>query len=87
MWQTLIVGPMVLAAAVYAAWALVPAALRLRLAVRFGTWAVRPGRPVWIRRLAAVLERRARSGLGGCSDCAAAQPPPPPPSRNRPARD
>jgi hypothetical protein len=87
MWQTLIVGLIVLAAAVYAAWALVPAALRLRLAARFGAWAVRPGRPGWTRRLAAMLERRARSGLGGCSDCGAARPPPAPPSRNRPARD
>jgi len=87
MWQTLIVGLIVLAAAVYAAWALVPAALRLRLAVRFGTWARRPGRRAWVGRLAAVLERRARSGLGGCSDCGAAQPPPAPPSRSRTARD
>ena len=41
MWQAVIVGLIVLAATTYAAWALLPAALRLRLA----------------RHLAAVIEK------------------------------
>ena len=73
MWQAVVVGLIVLVATTYAAWALLPAALRLRLAQGFAGWAARPGRPDWLARAAAAGERAARARLGGCSDCSAVQ--------------
>ena len=48
MWQAVIVGLIVLAAATYAAWALLPAALRLRLARHLAATARRVGGPAWL---------------------------------------
>jgi hypothetical protein len=79
MWQAIVVGLIVLAAAVYATWAMLPAVLRLRLAQRCVAWTAPPGRPDWLRRAAAAIERAARLRLGGCSDCGAVQAAPKPP--------
>lgn len=73
MWQAVVVGLIVLVATAYAAWALLPAALRLRLAQGCAAWAARPGRPPWLAWAARVGERAARARLGGCSDCSAVQ--------------
>jgi len=81
MGQAIVVVLIVLTAAVYAVWALMPAALRLRLARRFATVARRLGRPGWLVRAAGAIERNARRGLGGCSECSAVQPEPVPPKR------
>lgn len=71
MWQSMVAGLIVLAAAVYAVWALMPAVLRLRLAQRLSASVRRSGRPLWLVRATAALERVARRGAGGCSDCSA----------------
>jgi hypothetical protein len=81
MWQEIVVGLIVLAAAAYAAWSLLPATLRLRLAQRLAAAAQVPGRPAWLVRATAAFERAARSRLGGCSDCSAMQAPPQPPDK------
>lgn len=86
MWQGLLVGLIVMVAAVYATWALIPPSTRLRLASRLGAWSTLPGRPALLARLAAAIERAARMKLGGCSDCGTASPPRPPSARPR-ARD
>lgn len=87
MWQSLLVGLIVVAATTYAAWTLIPAGTRLRVASQIAAWAGRSGRPVWLARLAAAVERSARGRLGGCSDCGAANPPPVTPPKRRTARD
>jgi hypothetical protein len=74
MWQAVVVGLVVGVATLYAAWTLLPGALRLRLATRFAEHGQRPGRPAWLARLAALVERRARAG--GCADCGGRAPPP-----------
>jgi hypothetical protein len=85
MWQAIVVGLIVAVAALYAGWTLLPAQLRLRLAQRIATWAHRSGRPAWLGRAAAVIEKAARARLGGCSDCSAVQADPPArPSRKPP---
>jgi hypothetical protein len=81
MWQTVVAGLIVLAAAVYAMWALMPAVLRLRLTERLAASARRAGRPRWLVRATAALERVARQGAGGCSHCSAAQAEPGRPKR------
>lgn len=81
MWQVIVTGLIVLAAVVYAAWALMPAALRLRLAERLAATAQRTGRPAWLVRAAAAIERNARRRLGGCSDCSAVRAGPAPSKR------
>jgi len=85
MWQAIVVGLIVLAAVLYAAWTLLPATLRLRAAQRVGHWARRPGRPAWLGRAATSVETAARARLGGCGDCGAVQGPPEQPG-NRPKR-
>jgi hypothetical protein len=69
MLEAALVGLIVAAAVAYAAWALLPAALRLRAAERIGRWADRAPRRSGLARMAAVLERNARARLGGCSNC------------------
>jgi hypothetical protein len=73
MWQAIIVGLIVLAAASYAAWVLLPAALRLRLAQRLAAWLRRAAAPQWFIRVADALEAGARRRPGACSDCGAVQ--------------
>lgn len=92
MWEALLVGAIVLVAALYAIWALLPASPRLRLARSLAGWGRRPGRAAWITRGTGWLERAALRRLGGCSDCSAVQstpgrPPDPRDDRHRPGQD
>jgi hypothetical protein len=70
MWQWLVIVPLVLASACYAAWALVPAPTRLR----FARWMSRQAAagPAPLARLAARLERAALPS-GGCDSCPASR--------------
>jgi hypothetical protein len=79
MWQAVVVGLIVLAAAIYVAWALLPAALRLRLARHLAAMARRAGGPTWLVRFADAIEGSALRRLGGCSKCSAVQAAPTPP--------
>ena len=79
MWEAILVGLIVLAAALYATWRLLPASLRMRAARRIGEWGRRPGRPAWLQRTSTVVESAARKGVGACSDCGAVQASPTPP--------
>jgi hypothetical protein len=81
MWQTIVAGLIVLAAAAYALWALMPRAPRLRLAQRLAASARRAGRPQWLVRTTAALERVARRSAGACSECSAVQAEPGRPKR------
>jgi len=73
MWQTVVAGLIVLAAAAYALWALMPRALRLRLAQRLAASARRAGRPKRLVRTTVAIERVARRSAGACSECSAVQ--------------
>lgn len=81
MWQMIVVVPVVLVAALYVAWTLLPGALRVRLATRLAGQARLAGRPAWFLRLAGLVERRARAG--GCNNCGGAAPPQSRPGRTR----
>ena len=70
MWQWLVIVPLVVASACYAAWALVPAPTRLRFA-RWMSRRVAAG-PAPLARLAARLERAALPA-GGCDSCPASR--------------
>jgi hypothetical protein len=87
MWEAILVGLIVLAAALYAGWTLLPAAVRLRLAQRVGAWGRRPGRASWLQRASTAVETAARKRAGACGDCSAVQADPPPPPRPDPPRD
>jgi hypothetical protein len=85
MWQAVAVGLIVLIAAIYAVWALLPARPRLRLAERLSAMTRRAGAPAWLVRVADAAEASARRRLGGCSDCSAVQAAPAPPrDRDKP---
>jgi hypothetical protein len=73
MWESILVGLIVLAAVLYAIWRMLPAGLRLRTAHHIGEWGRRPGRPAWLQRASTALEAAARGGVGACSDCSAVQ--------------
>jgi hypothetical protein len=87
MWEAIVVGLIVLAAALYASWTLLPAAVRLRLALRVGDWGRRPGRAGWLQRGSTAVETAARKRAGTCSDCSAVQADPSAPSSRKPPRD
>ena len=78
MWEAVIVGLIVLAAALYTIWRLLPASLRLRAAHRIAEWGRHPGRPAWLQRTSTAVESAARKGVGACSDCSAVQATPAP---------
>jgi hypothetical protein len=80
MWQAIVVGLIVLTAALYAIWRLLPASLRLRTAHRVAEWGRRPSRPAWLQRTSTAVESAARKGVGACSDCGAVQSSPAAPS-------
>ena len=81
MWQeALLVGTIVVVAIGYSLWALLPAAARLAAARSLAAWGARPGRPRWLARVTAALERAARAKVGGCSECGAVQDAPKPPA-------
>jgi hypothetical protein len=79
MWQAILVGLIVIAAALYATWTLLPATARLRVAGRIGAWGRQPGRSSWLQRASTSLEAAARKRVGACSDCSAVQAAPKPP--------
>ena len=80
MWhEALLVGAIVVVAIGYSAWALTPGAVRLRVAKSMAAWGQKPGRPAWLARATATLERAARAKVGGCSECSAVQDAPRPP--------
>lgn len=70
MWQWLVVIPLVVASAAYAAWRLVPGATRWR----FAQWLSRRSAagPAWLARAAQRLERDAQPA-GGCESCPASR--------------
>lgn len=84
MWEAILVGLIVAIATLYAAWRLLPASLRLRLAGRIAEWGQRPGRAAWLQRATTGVAAGARRGVGACSDCSAVQSSPKPPG-DRPA--
>jgi hypothetical protein len=79
MWQAILVGLIVIAAALYATWTLLPATVRLRIAGRIGAWGRQPGRAARLQRAAISVEAAARKRVGACSDCSAVQAAPKPP--------
>ena len=87
MLEAILVGLIVLAAALYATWTLLPAVVRLRLAQRCGEWGRRPGRAGWLQRASLAVETAARKRAGGCSDCSAVQSSPKSPSSRPPPSD
>jgi hypothetical protein len=85
MWEAIVVGLIVIIAALYATWRLLPASLRMRAAHRIAEWGRRPGRPAWLQHGSTAVETAARKRAGACSDCSAVQADPPaPPSRKLP---
>jgi hypothetical protein len=87
MLEGILVGLIVLAAALYAIWTLLPAAVRLRFARRLGEWGRKPGRAGWLQRASSAVEVAAGRRAGACSDCCAVQSPPTAPSRRPPPGD
>jgi hypothetical protein len=76
MLEALVVGLIVLAAALYAAWALTPATVRARAARRLGAWGRLPGRSAWAASATAALEQAAARRLdSACGNCSAAPRP------------
>jgi hypothetical protein len=73
MLEAIVVGLIVAAALAYAVWALLPASVRLRFAMRLAAWTRRRGETTVLARLGTVLERAAYRGTGGCTDCGAGQ--------------
>jgi len=74
MLQSVVVGLIVLAAVLYAFWALLPAGPRLNLARMLGEWGRAPGRSALFCRAAGAVERAAMKRKGMCSDCGAVEP-------------
>ena len=72
MLETILVSLIVLVAAAYAAWALLPAPTRRNLALKGARALGGPGSPGTRGRLAGVLQRLANARTGGCNDCPAA---------------
>ncbi len=71
MLESIFVGLIVVAATLYAAWALTPAVSRNRLAARLAHGLGGPGATGVRGRVATWLQRLARAPAGGCSDCPA----------------
>jgi hypothetical protein len=72
MLESLLIGLIVLLAAGYAVWALLPVSTRRRLALR-GAEALGGPRAAGVAgRIAALLQKIASAPGGGCSDCPAA---------------
>ena len=83
----LMLGGPATVAALYTTWTLLPAAVRLRLALRVGDWGRRPGRAGWLQRGSTAVETAARKKAGTCSDCSAVQADPSAPSSRKPPHD
>jgi hypothetical protein len=72
MLESMLVGSIVLGAALYAAWALMPATTRSSVALKIAHALGGANAPGVAGRLAAALARVAKAPAGGCSDCPAA---------------
>jgi hypothetical protein len=82
--ETLLVSVIVLVAAVYAVWALLPAPTRRNLALKGARALGGPTAPGVAGRVVGVLNRIAMARSGGCSDCPAATLTPAERSKHRP---
>ena len=71
MLESILVGLIVVAATLYAAWAVTPAVSRNRLAARLAHRLGGPGAAGVRGRVATWLQRLAKAPVGGCSDCPA----------------
>ena len=69
MLELLVVGVIVLVAAAYATWALLPKTARLRLASALASATEARWCPGWLRGPVLALHRRAHAGGGHCDDC------------------
>jgi hypothetical protein len=72
MLESILVGLIVLVAALYAAWALIPALTRRNIALRISALLGGPTTPGLSGRIAARLQQAAQAKAGGCADCPAA---------------
>lgn len=86
MLESLLIALIVAVASMYAVWALAPASLRRRVALRLSQSLGGSASPGMRGRVAAMLQRLAKSPGGGCSDCSAAKLHQPP-AGERPERD
>jgi hypothetical protein len=82
--ESLLIALIVTAAALYAAWALTPGSVRSGFVLRLVQALGGAGQPGIRGRLAATLQRLAKSSGSGCSDCSAAKLHPPPGTDRRP---
>ena len=72
MLESLLIGLIVVAAAGYAVWALMPGSTRRGLAHKGAHALGGPGAPGVAGKAAGVLQKIAQAPAGGCSDCPAA---------------
>jgi hypothetical protein len=72
MLESILVGLIVLGAALYAAWALIPALTRRNVALRAAALLGGPAAPGLPGRIAGRLQQAANARTGGCADCPAA---------------
>jgi hypothetical protein len=72
MLESILVGLIVLVAALYAAWALMPPLTRRNVALRICALLGGPTAPGLTGRIAARLQKAADAKAGGCGDCPAA---------------
>ena len=70
--ETVLVSLIVLVAAAYAVWALLPAPTRRNLALKGAIALGGPGAPGIAGWIAGLLQRLSKTRMGGCSDCPAA---------------
>ena len=72
MLELLLVGVIVLVAAAYSTWALLPKPARLRFTSALASATEARWCPGWLRRPVLALHRRAQAGSGHCDDCGGA---------------
>lgn len=72
MLESVVIGLVVAAAALYAVWALLPAVTRRGLALRGARALGGPTAPGVAGKLAGRLQKLAQARAGGCSECPAA---------------
>ena len=75
MLENLLVGAIVVAAVLYAAWALTPGPVRRSLTHRLAAWGRRPGRSSIVAQATSALEQAAAQKSGDCSNCSAGHAP------------
>lgn len=72
MLESLLIGLIVVVAAAYAVWALMPVSTRRSLALRGAHALGGPGAPGVAGKAVGVLQKIAKAPASGCSDCPAA---------------